>query len=60
MRNLLQIEKCLNDIYNTSDPKNKDITDDEKFRRIWIISIEALEAFEGLRKDIKKFSEKLY
>jgi hypothetical protein len=60
MRNLLQIEKCLNDIYNISDPKNESLTEEEKLKRIWVVSIEALEVFEGLRKDIKKFSEKLY
>ena len=56
MRSLLQIEKCLNDIYKVLDPQNKNISDEEKLKKGWTISIEALEYIEALRKDVKKFA----
>lgn len=57
MRELLKIEALLNEIYKTSDPDNKSLKEEEKNKLIFIKSIEALENFESLRKQIKKLAK---
>lgn len=57
MKNLLHIEKVLNDIYNILDPENKNISEEQKIKKCWVLSIEGLDYIDGLRKDIKKFSK---
>ncbi len=56
MRELLRAEELLNEIYKTADPNNVNMKEDEKNKVIFIKSIEALENFESLRRQIKKLT----
>lgn len=56
MKNLLHIEKILNDLYVLLDQENRALSNEDKIKKAWVLSIEGLNYIDGLRKDMKKFT----